>query len=83
MPVLGNETVPPRRHATNSRRAHHAGDSPVKRVALQAHELGKRFVSAEENSVGREIDLRARLLSCQTEAVKISQLPRGNVDRHS
>jgi len=44
----------------------------VKRITLQAHELGERFVSAEENAARGEIDLRARLFSGQPEAVKIS-----------
>ena len=51
VPILGNETVPPRRHATNTGRAHEAGDRAVKRITLQAHELGKRFVAAKENAV--------------------------------
>ena len=83
MPVLGNETVPPRRDAPQTGRAHDAGDRAVKRVALQAQEFGERFVSAKENAAGGEIDLRARLLSSQAEALKISQLPRGNINGHS
>ena len=71
MPVLGNETVPPRRHAPNTGREHEAGDAAVKWITLQAHELGKRFVSAEENAARGEINLRARLLSGQAEALKI------------
>ena len=82
MPVLGNDTVPPRGHASNTGRAHEAGDRAVKRIALQAHEFGKRFVSAEENTVRRQIDLSACLLSGQSETVKISQLPRGNLYGH-
>jgi hypothetical protein len=50
MPILGNQAVSPRRHATNTGRAHEAGDRAVKRITLQAHELGKRFVSAEEDA---------------------------------
>ena len=71
MSILGNETVPPRGHATNTGRAHDAGDRAVKRITLQAHELGERFVSAEEDAARGEINLRARLLSGQAEALKI------------
>lgn len=83
MAVLRHETVAPCADAAQSGCAHSASDRAVKGVALQTHELGKRFVSAKKFAVGNEIDLRARLLGGQAEAAKISQLPCGNVDGHT
>ena len=83
MPVFRHEPISPRGDSAQAWRAHYAGDSAVKGVTLQTHELGKRLMATKKLAVSNEVHLRARLFRGQAEAVKVSQLPRGNLDGHA